>query len=397
MKTKKEIQLELLQEIDTISSKYNLNYILYGINGINLYNNYPINEDEDIEIAMTQGDIDRFCKIIEEKYSQNRYVEGIFNNPRLNRLYVKYGNKNTTYFKILELNYEKHNGINISIHPIRKSASLDGKKIQEMTPKLSKEKKIREYLNTRIESPKLWYVKVGIKTLNGLYGLSGHKSKYYEKIKNNIFIDKWEDIQNYSRVRINKDELNTSYLKEIKKVKINNQYINLPKDTESFFNEIDNNKFETIIKTKPNKDLILDTENSYEEVIEELKDLVKEARIRKEEFLWGRLKGKNDRDIFEKVWDLVKMTNKEIKFTKYFKENIDDLLATDLEDEEGFKKIYSELKPVIETLEEYSEKGLTFSIDPKTDELIEKVLIKIGNKRLVNKMKKLKEKEYFIE
>ena len=394
MKTKEEIQLELLQEIDIISSKYNLNYILYGINGINLYNNLPINEAKDIEIAMTQGDIDRFCKIIEDKYSQNRYVEGIFNNPRINRLHVKYGNKNTTYFKILGLSYQKHHGISISIHPIRKSADLDGKKIQEMTPKLLKEKKIRKYLNTRIESPKLWYVKAGTKTLNGLYKLSGRRSKYYEKIKNNIFIDKWEDIQNYSRVRINKDEINTSYLKEINKVKINNQYLNLPKDAESFFNEINNKK---VVTSKLKKDIIIDTEVGYEENIEEIKDLIHEAILAEEESKWRSLKGKKNRNTIEKIWDLVHMTNKEIEYKKYFDENIDELLSIDLEDEEGFKKVYSDIKPVIETLEKYSKKGMTFSINPKTDKLIERVLIKRGNENLINKMKKLKEKEYFIE
>lgn len=394
MKTKEDIQLELLQEIDTISSKYNLNYILYGINGINLYNNLPINETKDIEIAMTQGDIDRFCKIIKDEYSQNRYVEGIFNNPRINRLYVKYGNKNTTYFKILGLSYEKHHGISISIHPIRKSADLEGKKIQEMTPQLLKEKKIREYLNTRIESSKLWYVKAGTKTLNGLYRLSGHRSKYYEKIKNNIFIDKWEDIQNYSRVRINKDEFNTSYLKEIKKVKINNQYLNLPKDVESFFNEINNKKSGKKVVTK---DIIIDTEVGYAENIEEIKDLIHEARLAEEESKWRSLKGKKNRNTVEKIWDLVHMTNKEIEYKKYFDENIDELLSIDLEDEEGFKEVYSDIKPVIETLEKYSKKGMTFSINSKTDKLIEKVLIKIDKENLTNRMKKLKEKEYFIE
>lgn len=394
MKTKEDIQLKLLQEIDTISSEYNLNYILYGINGINLYNNLPINEAKDIEIAMTQGDIDRFCNIIEDKYCKNRYVEGIFNNPRINRLHVKYGNKNTTYFKILGLNYEKHYGISISIHPIRKSADLDGKKIQEMTPKLLKEKKIRKYLDTRIESPKLWYVKAVTKTLNGLYGLSGRRFKYYEKIKNNIFIDKWEDIQNYSRVRINKDEINTSYLKEINKVKINNQYLNLPKDTESFFNEINNKK---VVTSKPKKDIIIDTEVGYEENIEEIKDLIHEARFTKEEFKLGKLKGKKNRNTVKKIWDLVHMTNKEIEYKKYFDENIDELLSIDLEDEEEFKKVYNDIKPVIVTLEKYSKKGMTFSINPKTDELIERVLIKIDNENLINRMKKLKEKEYFIE
>ena len=41
--------------------------------------------------------------------------------------------------------------------------------------------------------------------------------------------------------------------------------------------------------------------------------------------------------------------------------------------------------------------GMTFSINPETDDLIEKVLILKGNKKLVNKLNQLKEKEYFVE
>ena len=40
---------------------------------------------------------------------------------------------------------------------------------------------------------------------------------------------------------------------------------------------------------------------------------------------------------------------------------------------------------------------MTFSIDPKTDDLIERVLIKRGDKKLVDEIKKLEKKEYFVE
>ena len=82
MKTKHEIQLELLQEIDEICSNNGLKYILFGMNALNVYHNHSIKDGPRmVAIAMTSGDIDRFCKIIEEEYNENRYVEGIYNNP----------------------------------------------------------------------------------------------------------------------------------------------------------------------------------------------------------------------------------------------------------------------------------------------------------------------------
>lgn len=91
------------------------------------------------------------------------------------------------------------------------------------------------------------------------------------------------------------------------------------------------------------------------------------------------------------------MTNKQIEFKQYYKENINDLLKMDLTDEEQFEFVYDELKRPINSLRRYAEYGMTFSIDPKTDALIEKVLLMKDNEVLVSKIKKLSEKEFFIE
>ena len=105
MKTKQEIQIELLQEIDEICSKNNLKYIFVGINALNAYLNHTIkNNNRVVSIAMTQGDIDRFCEIVEKSGNKDRYVEGIFNNPNYLPLYVVYGNENTTEFHMIARN-----------------------------------------------------------------------------------------------------------------------------------------------------------------------------------------------------------------------------------------------------------------------------------------------------
>ena len=126
MKTKQEIQLELLQEIDDICSQNNLKYIFIEMSALNAYINHSIKlNGEVVSIAMTQGDIDRFCEIVENQSNDSRYIEGIFNNPKFLELYVNYGNKNTTEIDMLARNKNKHHGINVRIYPILKTVLLD--------------------------------------------------------------------------------------------------------------------------------------------------------------------------------------------------------------------------------------------------------------------------------
>ena len=72
MKTEKDIQIELLQEIDNICTQNNLKYTLIGTNGINAFVNHTIkNGPISVSIAMTAGDIGRFCEIVENKNDNN--------------------------------------------------------------------------------------------------------------------------------------------------------------------------------------------------------------------------------------------------------------------------------------------------------------------------------------
>lgn len=398
MKTKTEIQLELLQEIDYICSKNNLNYILFEIDGLN-----PFHKTKEksglISIAMTQGDIDRFTKIIEDDYNENRYVEGIFNNPRYDSMAISYGNRNTTDIEILEISHNTHYGIQIIIHPINKSAELNGTKIEGWNSRLSKEKKIRKTLNKRVENPKFWYLKTGLSVANGIYSLTGGGKRYYSEIRKNISIDKWDDIAEYSEVSINNIDINSEDLKELKKIEMQNIPLFVNEKSEEFFNKkIENrikNDLNTLDTLKGPK--IIDTEIGYEEVFDQTKDMLLEAKGTNEEIAWKKVKVKDELKTVQKVWTLVEMTNKQVNFIHHFQESEEDLTKLDLNDKEQFNEVYDELKPVIGELKKYAKMGMTFSIDSKTDRLIEEVLMKKGEEKLLKRIKDLKEKEYFIE
>lgn len=364
MKSKKDIQLELLQEVDDICSKNNLNYILTGLNSLNAYLNHTLrNGPISVAIAMTQGDIKAFCKIIDENYGKERYVEGIFNNPNYDKAYVVYGNKNTTDFHIVKPDNNIHHGININIYPITKIQNQEGWK------------------------------KLANKAFNKIYRLSN--GKIFENL---IFLNKWEDIQKYPSVHIINKNYKSKILKEIMKYEIDGIELCLPKDADSYFKKMYGKNFKTkeIIAKTQGERVIIDTNHGYEEIMNEVEDLILNARANDNEIKSERKKADDEFKTVASVWDLVQMTSKQVEYIHYFEKNADKLLTLDLNDEKQFKEAYGELKPVISTLSQYSKKGMTFSINPEIDELIDNVLLK-KNKKLLNKIKELKTKEYFIE
>jgi lipopolysaccharide cholinephosphotransferase len=400
MKTKKDIQLELLQEVDDICSKYDLKYILVGTNALNAFLNHTIkNGPIKVAVAMTQGDIDRFCKIIETQYEDNRYVEGIFNSPNYPDIHVSYGNKNTTDFHMVNLNKNIHHGIEILIYPIIRSVNNDGSKIIAYTSNLSKEKKIRQKLNRRIENPKFKNKKIAINLLNGFYSLVGCHKRYYNKLKNNIFIDKWEDIQNYSKVRIINSNVNTDSLKGVNKYEVDGVYLSLPKDADLFFSNIFGKNFRNKeIKAKSQGvRVIIDTEVGYEEIINDIEDLMIESKSTYEEIALESATVDGERKSINNIWNLLQMTDKQLVYKEFFENNIGRLSALNLNDEEQLNQAYIEITPVVSTLKKYSKYGMTFSIDSKSDKLIEDVLLAKGNKKLVKKLKNISQKQYYVE
>lgn len=390
MKSKIDIQLELLAEIEEICSQNNLNYVLFEVDGLNPFHTLKKENPGFISIAMTQGDIERFSKIIEENH-KSRYVEGTFNNPRYDPIYVSYGNKNTTEIPILELSHKKNYGIEIIIHPINKSVNSDGSRIQA-DKRLSKEKKFRTTLNKRIENPKFWYIKTGMAVLNGAYSIAGGGKGYYKKLMKNIGIDSWDEIQNYSEVNINEFDINVKKLDDLQAINANGIDIRVPKDTEDFFiKRIENDNREYDNNT------IIDTEIGYEEVLNETEDIIKEAKGENEEIAWIKVKAKDEQSTIQKVWQLVEMTNIQVQYIDYFKDKSDKLSKLDLNNKNDFDEVYDELKPVITDLKKYAKMDLTFTVDDKIDRLIEEVLTKKGDNDFLQKIKTLQNKEYLIE
>ena len=396
MKEKIDIQLELLSELNEICAQNNLKYILLGTNALNGYQNKTLkNGSRYVSVAMTNGDIERFCDVIEREYSENRYVEGIFNNPFFVPFYVTYGNKNTTDFYVANYNKNVYHGIHIRLYPICKYAKKKGKELKSWDENLTKNKEYRESFTNPVEN-NFWKKNVEAH----LYPHFGRNERYYKQYKIYNAIDKWEYIQEYLIVRIDKKTFFSKIFKSTEKYEVDDTHIFLPKDTDAYFTRIFGKNFrkKKIEKQLNTKREIVDTELGYEEVIKQNSKLLKEAVSHKQELEIEIFNQNDEKEISAKLWKLVQMTHKQVGFRhhfSYYKTNY--LLSKDLSNKNEFNEVYNELRPVINTLNRYAEYDLTFSVNPKIDGLIKEVLIKKNNIELLDKIEMLSQKEFLIE
>ena len=393
MKTKSDVQRNLLKEVDEISRQHNLHYVMVGLNSLNAFRNHTISNGPRITaVAMTQGDIDRFCEIVENE-CPDRYIEGMFNNPKYLGYHFSYGDRNTTDFHVINRDDMIHHGINIRIYPIRVPIPDSKAKF------LDKEHQIRKFLSKKIENKRFWYIRWGISALNGAYAITGGGKRYYRQIRKLTFIDKWEDIQQLGKVDVGNKTIPTKFFRDVERIDVDGLDACLPTRLNEYFVEIYGiNVDRKVIKpaTQRLRDIV-DTEYGYDEIMPETEELSRKARALHEELIWERKRFQDERETIDHLWFLARMTNKQIEYINFFDERYDELSKYDLDDPKEFKELYKNIKPVIGSLKRYAKYGMTYSISPQADKLIEDVLVKNGEGKFARELKEISKKEYFVE
>ena len=193
--------------------------------------------------------------------------------------------------------------------------------------------------------------------------------------------------------------MDSSILTDVIEYDVDDTKLCLPKDSTGFFRRIFGKNFKNreIKPAKYGPRYIINTEVGYEQIIEDSKEWIDEAISLNDEIKVESAKVDGDRQSVKDLWDLVLMTNKEIEYSRFFDEKLDYLLNFDLSDKTQLNEVYKELKPIIKSLKQYAKKGMTFTINPQVDELIENVLLEKSDDKFVEKLRELKEKEYFVE
>lgn len=416
---------------------------MIGANALSAYNDHTIDTGSRmVAVAMPSDDIEIFSKIVKKEYKKDRFVEKSTNDMADPSFFVAYGDTNTAFFVLSNLDTHKSNGIIVRIYPIRKPVT----KVEDVEETIGIQESIRNSINRYIRKHEInsdvFYVRYGLDVLRfarnlfanfknylarnyskpllkeRLYNIFGRDSWftesiltvyryayasfdftyfYFKNLRKKPFINTWNDLKYHDNAKILNRELNTELFDDIDRIEVDGIDLNLP-GSEFFIEFFGKNYKKRKVKSKPLRPtVVLDTGNSYQKIIKERRKYIDEIKSIQREVRKTRYEVLEETTAVNKIFKIVKMTDAQIRYQRYFERNRQHLFSLDIEDEEDFRELYHRLLPIINNLRRYSEENMTFSIDDEADSLIQNVLLKIGEDGLVYKLKELSEQEYFIE
>lgn len=395
-----------------------------------------------VAVAMPSADIEIFIKIVKNKYNKDRYIERSVNDKENPLFFVAYGDKNSTFFVLSNLDILKPHGIIVRIYPIRKSIINIGAEEEQISFYMSMKHSFNKFIRKNILYRDAFYVRYGLKGVRfvhnrfvnvknnfarkypkslikeRLYDIFGRDSYltntiltvynhiysafdftyfYFKNLRKHPFIETWDDLKYHENAQIINKDLNTELFEEIDKWNVDGIELNLPK-SDFYKNVFGRNYMNRKVKFKPLKSTaVLDAGTSYRKILNERKENINEIKAIQREIRKTRYEVLEETTAVNKIFKLVKMTDYQIKYQNYFKVRGKYLFSLDMENEEEFMELYHRLLPIINTLKRYSKENMTFSINDEADLLIQNVLIKVGEEDFVSTLKELSKQEYFIE
>lgn len=114
----KKIEIEILDEIDRICRKNDINYFLtYGTAlGAARHGGF-IPWDDDVDIGMLRKDYDKFIHIACKELKKDFFLENIYTEKECPYLFSKVRKNNTLYMEYCHRNLNIHHGIYVDIFP----------------------------------------------------------------------------------------------------------------------------------------------------------------------------------------------------------------------------------------------------------------------------------------
>ena len=129
-KTKQKLeatQLEILDEVVRVCEKHDIQYFLIGgtLLGAIRHQGF-IPWDDDVDIAMTRSDYNKFIEVAKIELNDNFYMHNIVTDHNYWNLFTKI-RKNNTEFVIAEtVDLKTHKGVSIDIFPYDNVNTIDG-------------------------------------------------------------------------------------------------------------------------------------------------------------------------------------------------------------------------------------------------------------------------------
>ena len=116
-----------------------------------------------VAVAMPSADIEIFIKIVKNKYNKDRYIERSVNDKKNPSFFVAYGDKNSTFFVLSNLDILKPHGIIVRIYPIRKSIINIGAEEEQISFYMSMKHSFNKFIRKNILYRDAFYVRYGLK------------------------------------------------------------------------------------------------------------------------------------------------------------------------------------------------------------------------------------------
>ena len=131
-----------------------------------------------VAVAMPSDDIEIFSKIVKKEYKKDRFVEKSTNDRLDPTFFVAYGDMNTTFFVLSNLDTHKSNGIIVRIYPIRKPMA----KVEDVEQRIGIRESIMNSINGFIRKHEMnsdvFYVRYGLDVLQYARNLFSNFNKH---------------------------------------------------------------------------------------------------------------------------------------------------------------------------------------------------------------------------
>lgn len=111
------VLLEMIDEVDRICRKHNINYFLEGGTALGAIRHGGfIPWDDDVDLGMLRSDYNRFIEVCKSDLDDNYVLQSIENEPLYTNFHIKIRKLNTIYPQSYNKNY-KYKGIQLDIFP----------------------------------------------------------------------------------------------------------------------------------------------------------------------------------------------------------------------------------------------------------------------------------------
>lgn len=131
LKHLQDVEFGILQDVDEFCKKHGVSYSLYAGTALGaLRHKGFIPWDDDVDVAMTRTEFDRFCALWVKNPPDGYYLESILTDERCGICHAKVRKEGTFFLSDGEIESEGHHGIWVDIFPLDK-VSLNKKKRAE--------------------------------------------------------------------------------------------------------------------------------------------------------------------------------------------------------------------------------------------------------------------------